>query len=1628
MNKLLMVFLFGLIGGSAFSQPLRNEWIDYSKTYYKFKVHFGTNTVTQTPNRKRLVKIMQPVLVANGLGSVLAQNFQLFRNGVEVPIYTSVASGILSATDYIEFWGEINDGKLDNDLYRNPDFQLSDTWSMQEDAGTYFLTNNSTSTNKRLVNTPNNAVSATIEPTMYFMNTVVNSLRQRRHLGFAAQAALPLYSSSYDRGEGYSTRQIRPIGSACGQVSFTTTVNNLKPYLAGPPMTLRVNSVGSANNPRSILVRLNGDTVSNYQMDYFFDAKIEEFGIPVSKIASGTASLQHINQSPVNCDEFRLVKNELVYPRSLDGNNLTSLEMVLPASANGHFLKFYNFNTGGQPPILYDLTNNKRYVANMAVVDTIRFLVEPSTTVSNLVLVNDNIANALSVPSLTQRNFTNYNQVVAQGNYLIITNPLIYGSGANNYVDQYKDYRNSAKGGSFNAKVIDINELTDQFAYGINKHPLSIRNFLRFSRSVFVEAPKFAFIIGKGLNYIDFKSNETAVDIEFQNLVPTWGHPASDNLLSAGNNENATPLTPIGRLSAVSAQEVGDYLLKVKQYDSLQQSPSSATNDKAWMKNILQIVGANDYTIATTLEGHMSKYKGIIQDTLFGGLVSSFDKIANPSSYTQSLKDFKQTYESGASLITYFGHSSSTSLDFNLDNPNAYNNQYKYPVFIVNGCDAGNMFLYESQRLSLKSTLSEKFVLAPQRGAIAYLATTNYGVVNYLDSFTTKIYKSLSTTDYNKSYGEAIKTGIGNILDVVGGNDFFARFHAEQYAFHGDPALKMNSFAKPDYAVEADKISVSPNFISIAKDSFFVKIKLFNIGKKGTDSVSFKLTRQFPNGSVVNVLVKKFASIAAIDSVTVAFPIVANRDKGINIITAFIDDGNSIDEITNSNNSASVNVNISEDELIPVYPYNFSIVTNPTFKLSASTANPFATSKTYLVEVDTTALFNSPLKYTQNKISVGGLIEFDNGISLQNNTTYYWRVAVQGSSVFWNVSSFTYKNSGSVGFEQKHFYQHTESALNSISLDSSSRKFEFKNKSNNLFMVHSIYPYSGTEDNQFSIQVNGSAIIASACLGSSVIINVFDTLTFKPWENLTNPYAAEATCAPNRKYNFEYAYTGSTERNNAKKFLDSIPNGTLVAVRLVFDGDPTWADQWAADTSIYGANNTLYHFLKKQGLPIDSFNRDRTFGIIFKKNDSTRFAPKYKFSDGLYDRVIMSVDFDAKDTLGYITSPKFGPSKAWQTVKWNGKGSGNNFASMNVIGIAPNGSETRLFTIDTLQTSFNISSISVAQYPYIRLSMKNKDSVTAKAYQLNNWSIEYSAAAEGAIAPNLYYNIPDSAGIATSIPSDTLKGGIAFKNVSKVNFDSLTVKVVLQNLRLGDSYTYNLPKSKPLNMGDTINVNFALSIGTLPDDNYNLYLVINDGGTQTEQFLFNNFMYKYVYLKNNRIVPVTLLNFSAKPMGTTVEASWSVAEEINMQQYQVEHSINAQSFNPIGSISARNISGNLTYSYRHLNPVAGKNYYRLKMLNKDGSYTFSPVKLINFAKGISVNIYPNPVVNQLQIVVSKTDSKINTIWLYNNVGQLLVTKQFAVNTQINMEAFAAGNYLIKIDNGSTIETQNIQKR
>ena len=183
---------------NSYIAQLNNSWIDYSKTYYKFKIAKDT-----------FCRIPQSTLASIGLANVNADNFQLWRNGKEVRLYTSASNTIFGASDYIEFWGEMNDGKPDNQFYRNPDFQLADKYSLETDTVAYFLTVNSVGTNLRYSSGVNSAPS-NATPDAYFMRDVDYYYKYEINKGEAKPVGEYVYSSSFDMGEGWASTVTAP--------------------------------------------------------------------------------------------------------------------------------------------------------------------------------------------------------------------------------------------------------------------------------------------------------------------------------------------------------------------------------------------------------------------------------------------------------------------------------------------------------------------------------------------------------------------------------------------------------------------------------------------------------------------------------------------------------------------------------------------------------------------------------------------------------------------------------------------------------------------------------------------------------------------------------------------------------------------------------------------------------------------------------------------------------------------------------------------------------------------------------------------------------------------------------------------------------------------------------------------------------------------------------------------------------------------------------------------------------------------------------------------------------------------------------------------------------------------------
>jgi hypothetical protein len=168
------------------------------------------------------------------------------------------------------------------------------------------------------------------------------------------------------------------------------------------------------------------------------------------------------------------------------------------------------------------------------------------------------------------------------------------------------------------------------------------------------------------------------------------------------------------------------------------------------------------------------------------------------------------------------------------------------------------------------------------------------------------------------------------------------------------------------------------------------------------------------------------------------------------------------------------------------------------------------------------------------------------------------------------------------------------------------------------------------------------------------------------------------------------------------------------------------------------------------------------------------------------------------------------------------------------------------------------------------------------------------------------------------------------------------------------------------------------------------------------------------------IVPLTLLDFNVQKEGEKAKAFWTTTSEVNTAYFELERSKTGSGFERIATIPAANTPGDHHYEFTDAFSAAGKNYYRLRMVDVDGQYTYSPVVSLNMGKAGTVisAIYPNPVKDIVHIAVAGNSNDLS-IQIVSLDGKTVMNKQLTTAGihDLNVSALPAGVYFIKTNNG-----------
>lgn len=166
-------------------------------------------------------------------------------------------------------------------------------------------------------------------------------------------------------------------------------------------------------------------------------------------------------------------------------------------------------------------------------------------------------------------------------------------------------------------------------------------------------------------------------------------------------------------------------------------------------------------------------------------------------------------------------------------------------------------------------------------------------------------------------------------------------------------------------------------------------------------------------------------------------------------------------------------------------------------------------------------------------------------------------------------------------------------------------------------------------------------------------------------------------------------------------------------------------------------------------------------------------------------------------------------------------------------------------------------------------------------------------------------------------------------------------------------------------------------------------------------------------------LPLTLLEFMGHRTGGIDRLQWLTADEQNTHLFEVEYSTDGRGFDGVGSIYAIG-SGSHRYSFDHA--AGGPAFYRLKMIDIDGHFTYSIVIEMDDVQNLfQSRVQPNPLYSSTQLVTGDSRLLGTKAQLLDMSGRLIRTFVIVSTQQtIDLSGYGEGTYLIKLANGELL--------
>lgn len=897
MIKRIPTLLLILCSLQVLAQTPLNQWIDYGETYYKIKVA-----------EDGLYRIDYDLLQSLNI-SARGDEFQLYHEGKEVPIHVSNA-GVFGAGDYIEFYGEKNDGDLDRFLYEEELWQPQPRYNLFSDTAAYFLRWQEGGNPLRYEQTDFNLNEAPLADAYFMEEVYIENLDDFYKGAPLIHNEQFYYGADFGLGEGFIGKAVEATQSEKYDIQLTHPYTQIGVQAEVSARIVGLSDVPDYPNEHHFKMFVNGDVQLDRAAEgYYINDYDFNFSSTVLIQNNNTLKLEFRSMGDkVDLDVNAVCNLSVRYPRRFDFDG-TSYRYFQLANDRAVNIEISNFNVTGDL-VLYDITNNRRFTPVFLANRLKAFLPEGDgeERIREVVLVNTSVESSLRrIEQMEKRNFIDYSQASFEAENIIITNSKLLQNGGQASLDQYLQHRQTFVGGQINLHTIDIQELYDQFAWGVDLHPLAIRNFINMISEQWAQPPSSVLLLGNGVNYELSKNSAAAYR---KAILPTWGDFPSDSWMISDKTNDAT--ITVGRIPIREASDFADYINKLIIYDQSYRNVF-CNLDNQWRKKVIMLAGADNSADLLEFKNYLGSYNDYLTGKGFGGVISSYE---NEGAQAKPLPKLLKSINEGVGIINYFGSSRNGGLwNIDVQDVDTLENRGAYPLIIASTC-----CLEEVYKGTKDPSFAAKIVMEEGKGAIGYVGSSGFDNPEVLSQWNDQFYQELlSGNNYGNTVGEALLQTRKN-LKIKEENAPLNRLLQQSINFLGDPLLVPSPRSTPElitdranvrfYDNNRRRLTGSPLKVNFEVPYFEIETVVYNIGKAMEGTFSMEVSRWLPSGEIITVAQKRVMIPDYKDTVSIQVPNDIPGASGTNSFILFLDSEAEVQEFCESDNSVTESLEV----------------------------------------------------------------------------------------------------------------------------------------------------------------------------------------------------------------------------------------------------------------------------------------------------------------------------------------------------------------------------------------------------------------------------------------------------------------------------------------------------------------------------------------------------------------------------------------------------------------------------------------------------------------------------------------------------------------------------------------------